>query len=600
MITIGEQIKILTDEVTSQKKFQKSALVRGLCTRGTFRKIVDGSVSVDLNLIRILIQRLGKSPNKLEVIVSKEMLDAEMQQLYFDESIDLDDGGSAKRLLEWFKNDRDRANDNRVKKMTYFRNLACYEHYINKDYAKAEEYIEKAIDTTLPGWKTEGFTQLVISTVELENLLEYGLLKFVMQYGPGDFNEGLKFTDSVMGYIEARVTDDEERASILPKCHYLKAQILLKEGRTEQALIQCEAGVGHLRKYKRLQLMLPFIDLILRYGKDVMLSGSYERYSEYGRTLREIIDEYGFSSYKYDSFFLRCKRMTFHCDTEIYSAQRKMKGMSQEKVSELADLDPAMVSKYETGKHSPNKTNFPKIMKALGLEWGRMSTTMACEDFTLLEKEQEIRMLVNNEDYDKASELIRDLESGLDPEFIQNRMTLKCLQNFLFMSTRDKTPGQVFEEDEAVLRETFPDFDKAIPRVPLACEARLLNQIVICLHQQGKNREATLIYNNLISAIENSYVDVGLRTRLYGLFLGNYAKTTASIKMSEKGIKYKIKCRDLTALEAFISSAASQYAAEDKVKWKRMMYQALFISGLLQKEKNYTRLKMYVDKYFSD
>ena len=92
MITIGEQIKILTDEATSQKKFQKSALVRGLCTRGTFRKIVDGSVPVDLNLIRILIQRLGKSPDKLEVIVSKEMLDAEMQQLYFDESIDLDDG----------------------------------------------------------------------------------------------------------------------------------------------------------------------------------------------------------------------------------------------------------------------------------------------------------------------------------------------------------------------------------------------------------------------------------------------------------------------------------------------------------------------------
>ncbi len=80
MLTINEQIRILTEEKTKDPFFTNSRICKGLCSPEAFKKIRNGGAVTDLRLMKVLIQRLGKCSNKLEVIIPKDILEIETAQ----------------------------------------------------------------------------------------------------------------------------------------------------------------------------------------------------------------------------------------------------------------------------------------------------------------------------------------------------------------------------------------------------------------------------------------------------------------------------------------------------------------------------------------
>ena len=67
-ITIGRIIEKLRQE----KNYSRKKLSQGLCSTQMLIKIENNKSDVDKFMSDILLQRLGKSPDKLEIIISNE------------------------------------------------------------------------------------------------------------------------------------------------------------------------------------------------------------------------------------------------------------------------------------------------------------------------------------------------------------------------------------------------------------------------------------------------------------------------------------------------------------------------------------------------
>ena len=64
---LGEVIK----EIREEKEISRSQLCCGLCSETMLRKFEQGERMPELDLANALLSRLGKSPDKLEVIISQ-------------------------------------------------------------------------------------------------------------------------------------------------------------------------------------------------------------------------------------------------------------------------------------------------------------------------------------------------------------------------------------------------------------------------------------------------------------------------------------------------------------------------------------------------
>ena len=611
MITVGEQIRILLDESVLSGKISERKLICGLCTREMLHKIINDGAFADLKMVRILIQRLGKSPNKLEFVVSKKIIDSEHEQLYFDESIDTGDRKTALKMLDKFEAEALCTDSLRADKMYFLRNKAKYEYYFNKNYVLPFDYMEEAVEITIPGWNVDNLNDYAISTIEIENLLAYCMLKYCKIPGGSDdkytdrenpdesIRCGRKLISSITEYVERNILDEEEKASVMPKCKWVSALLYIREKDYVAAVHESEEGIEYLRDFALLHFMPPLLGIIQEYGENIDLKESYANYKEYNDVLYNLFKEYGTAEYKFDSLFTRCNRIVYHYDAEIYAAQRRIRDLTQEQLAEAADVSPDMISKFEHGKRSPNKTNYPKLMKALGLEWDRYSTALICEDFKILEIIQDIGIHMEKEEFEEAEKKLQAIKSKIDDQYRRNRRVIRNKQLYIDLGFKRISPEEGISQAKEFLKETYPFFDMEINRPPLSDEVNLLNQIGVCYDYMGRRKDIAWMYKKLVNIIDDSYVDNRLKVRIYGLLLGNCAQMSDDSEYFQKALRYRITGRDLSGIESLISSFAVFFYKLDKTGSKRLMTNALIAARLLKKNKNYQRIKEFVDKYFN-
>ena len=597
MLTINEQIRMLTKEKVKDHFFTTGRICRGLCSLETFKKIRSGGAVTDLRLMKVLIQRLGKCPNKLEVIIPKDILDIETAQLRFEDAVDTDNEEGAKEQLKFFQMLLSESADNNVALMYFLRNSAIFKYRFAKEKEQAFYDIERAIEATLPNWQTEGLENLIISTTELENLLAYCLLKYSEE---DSAYKGLEFSKGILEYINKHIDDEEELANILPKCRWVRANLLLKKHDYAKAVEESEKGLGLLRKYAILHLMLPFIRIIVDYGKGMFLSEPYENYQQYNALLEWLTSNYDVAKYKFDSLFVRSNKLMYHYDAEVILGQRKMLGYTQEELAFRVGSTADAISKIEHGKRSPNKTTFPKYMKELGLEWGKQNTAMISEDFHCMEMEEEVNVQICMGEYDVAEKLIKELEAEIDIGYRRNVKRLAVLKTTLEVERGTVDLEKVIDENKKYLSETYPFFDEKIKieRPPFSDEALLLIEIGACLDRSNRIDEAAALYGKLVEIIDNSNVDTRLRQRMYGRSLSNYAQVSESEEYLQKAIQYRLRCRSLSGVFGMLSVISVILYRDSKEKSKTFMYNALYAAELIFSKKNCRNIKKFIDEYF--
>ena len=142
---IGAQI----NELREQQNISLEVLALGICSHESLRNIELGKEAVDKPMMEILLQRLGKSTDKLELILSEHVYEEEQLLERFEELLERGDAEQADCVLKKFQVQMPK--DSSVYQMLYCRSRAYAELRVNKNPEAAREWMQKALDLTMPG-----------------------------------------------------------------------------------------------------------------------------------------------------------------------------------------------------------------------------------------------------------------------------------------------------------------------------------------------------------------------------------------------------------------------------------------------------------------
>ena len=588
MYSINDQILQLLDMRINEGTMTERKLCNGLCARSVIRNLHHNSVT-DYRTLRILIQRLGKSANKLIIIAPQRTLEQEIMQYNFDEFIDKNDWEDASILLSSYKESSNKPTSSITDKIYYLRNLITYTIYCNSDLELALSYVSELLNLTMPNFTDNNLDSYAISTIEIEHILQKYMLLLKLDCGRFVSSEISIQLKALYTYINKNITDYEELSQIMPKYHWVMANYYIYIKEYEKAVYECESGLVYLRKASILHLMMPLLDIIISHGQNITFQEPFDKYVPFYNTLKQLISICECNNYKFDSLLMNCRREIFYYDAEIFSAQRKMNNLSQQSLADKLNIDTDVISRFEHGHRTPNKNTYQRIMNTFGLERGRQNAILVGTDFNSLETEHKASTAMLNGDYDTARVLIKTLANSVCSNNKRNNNIITVYINDLLMHESNPNYENILDKDLTLLANTYPIMNQVIVRPPFEDEVRLIAQIGICYTKLNRTSEGIHFLEKVLNTIDKSIIDKRLINRIYGLLKTNYIIKTANTEIFTTALgidtlKYELKCRSIDGCESVLSSMAIKLYNTDKKLSKQYMTMNYYLSLLCYKE----------------
>lgn len=590
---IGEQIK----ELREKKNIVLEELALGVCTVECLRKIEQGKEMVNKLFMEIMFQRLGKSTDKLELIVSEKVYEEEERKEYFEECLERGDGKQAATVLELWK--KEATEDCNVRKMFFYRSMAYAELRIGQNPEKAKEWMQKALDITMPGWQECPLEEYWISTIEMENLLAYAKTQLAI----GTESE-LKGAEQLLlacqQFIDGRISDGEEHAKIFAKCAHLLAGLYVRQGNMIKAEQLAKRALQELQDYGISYFMEPILEILVQCTKYKVQKKT--PYQEYLSALRHVKQYVGIEWYFTDSIFKNCSQQTYYIDHELFREERIAQGYSQEQVIEGVFKNPESLSRAEKGVATMRNSKLNRLFRKLGIEKSRYNGFVVTDKYEVLELKQKVDILISRNCYKEAEEKIEELGSKLDLTVAENRRWIQGYHITVGIEDDNISKERLLEQAIELLQETYRLHTHGVYRPPMDREAALLNQIGILLYELNRKEEAIQLFYSITEAMRNSKVSVRKRSRKYSLLRTNLAKWEYSIPMAKENLCFTLSCGKLRTLPVDYMTIACAMI-DNPANWeicREMIKDSYFLCKLVQNDINQKITKQYYKERFEE
>lgn len=591
-ITIGRIIEKLRQE----KNYSRKKLSQGLCSTQMLIKIENNKSDVDKFMSDILLQRLGKSPDKLEILISKE----EYRKLYMRDEIEELIWKRKKEeaealLLEYEKS---YAKDNTVQKMFVLRTKAYLCQELEGDSARAEAYMRQAVELTLPGMKMENMNEYLLAAIELENILELSYL--ILQQGR--VQEAAWILEACQKYVEKNVTDEVEYTKIFSKIAWLSSLVYIKRDEYDKAIKIGDCAFENLRKYGNLYFMMPLLEQLIQCCEKLGKDESRKKYQIYDELIKELYQQYGEEWYCQNSLFHNCCQTGYHLISEFIRQERQAKKLTQEQLIEGVYEGPENLSRVENGRVVPTRKKLDGLMKNLGVERGKYCGTLVVEDFEILESKYEIDILVGTGKYKEAQKKLSELEKRIDNEEKINKMAMSIYKMVIELGVELSTGRMhveaIQESVRTLLEKNGVLRDGRVYRVPFFNEMAALNMLGICLKRTGKRQEAIAIYQDILRCVEESAIDEKYQNLIVSPVVANLDLYDSKRKWGKKGISYELRCGKGKMLYMHFYSQM-EFMEEEYAK-REMTRKAYYLSELFYRENNRQQIKEYYEKTYGE
>lgn len=229
------------------KKVTRKTLSYGICSEHVLQELESDRYAADVLMLDILLQRLGQSPDKFEMVLGSKLFNMIRLRDLIEEAVYRGKRKLAELLLQNYP------SRTHVDAMYHHRMEAFLIYHMDGNCALAADYLHKAISRTLPEYSYEYFydqmEHYLISTAELENLL--ALERMYLEGYPGDStirSISKQHLERCMDYIENHFSDDEECAKLVGKCAWLTAGICYLEKDYVQTIVFCKKGYRETAK----------------------------------------------------------------------------------------------------------------------------------------------------------------------------------------------------------------------------------------------------------------------------------------------------------------------------------------------------------------
>lgn len=572
-----------------KKEIAQRSLASGVCTHQILGRIEKGECDTDKLVMDILFQRLGKSPDKLECILSKEEYSKIKERDLIEQLILKGKDQKAEYLLEHYHGKF--TEKDYVQQMYYHRTRAYLYERCKGDMNQAMTQIQIALDYSMPNWRSTVLSDYLISTYEMENLLYYDKLLYLQ----GNEQESVELLDRLLVYIREHFSDEEERCKVLPKCVWLLSCFDQEEKEDFRILALCEEALQLLRQRSVSYFMVPLMKETVKRYQRIGAQAKVTYWSRFMKTLERLYQKYA-PDLCQQSLFLNCYQCEYHLDYEIIRSERTGMNMTQEELIEGVYQTPTSISNLEQGKSSPNRTKFGLLMRKLNLEKNRYNGYAVTNSFEVLDLVTELNGLLIARDSKAANQKNQQISTLLDCNINENRRYLRLSE--INVKYLDGTIGM----DEAIqvlsklLDESYHMSEYKNLRVPLRNELYIINMLAICMSSLHREKEALELCLATLRSYRNSKVNRKYHYRSYSLIQAKTCKLldkegveNQTKSMAQSGISYELTCGKGGILNAYLLRLISKLD-----KNKIIMLDAYVISELFY-DKNYS---LYIKEYY--
>lgn len=545
---MGTTIGTIIKELREEQNISRCKLSKGICSAQMLSLIEQDACETDKYMLDILLQRLGKSPDRLELIISNEEYKYMRVRDLIEELCWKKEREKALYLLNRYLNCFSQKNN--ILKMYELRINAYISRRIDGDSIAFENAVVRALEITLPGIDEKNMLQYMISATEMENLLALGLCLIDKE----DFFAAERLLEGCQNYIIMRMSDEEQRAAIFSKCAWLLSKVYIEQQKISEAYYCCEEAISGLCKFGNLYFMLPLLEQLILCSDKLGLNRAKKNWMQYREILRWLYDVYGKKWYCHDSLFHNFCRMALHLDSEFIRQERQAQSLTQEKLIEGVYQSPESLSRVESGKVRPSKTKYEGLLRNLGIERGKLCGTLAVENFEALEMKQQIAILIGAGDYEQARLKLSELESMLNMEWKMNQMIVGNYREVLNSHLIEGYIQEAVNNQIKLLKLTYWTEKEQFERVPMQSELLIFNAMVLNLKKLGKRDEAASILQQIVSTVKRSKMNARYRSHVASLPYVNLATNTNNEEYCKQGLQYELRCDNAVQLPYYLEA----------------------------------------------
>jgi hypothetical protein len=526
------------------RDISRTKLTAGVCSETSLRRIEAGERHGDFFILERLISRLGSSINKMDIIqdeadyrlfVLKEIIKGELSSENYD--------GAEESLAEC-ESLADKENTLQCQYLETMKGIISSEKY--RDFNKADEHFNHAINLTLPGISAEKMNDYIIGEEELIIILLY--LKNKEKMGEDRIGRGGR---DILNYIDTHFSDEEVKCSLYGRAARIIGDSFIKNGKYEEALTITLAAEDRLAGNGMLQNLPQLLDriLFLSEGRNEPVYADFKKMRD---ALKDLYEEYDVKWKTKDiSLITDCKQKNIYIMSEFIKQERMLKGISRQELSAELDIDIKTISRIETGKTSPKKETLRKLLEYFDKETEMAESRIITNDFRLLEMEREVAKLNTFQRYEEAEVLYRELKREILLEHKRNAQYVKLMDVQFDRIMKRCTPDEAIERLTDAFNITRGDTGLAgIGKFVLSkAEATIINNIAVCykmVNRQDKSIEllekAALSYGNSRIDLKYRYVPLAL---IYSNLCAYYEETDQfdkALELADKTIRYSIEC----------------------------------------------------------
>lgn len=580
-------------------------LCNGLCSDATLSRIELGERIPDKFLLDALLQRLGKSPDKLETILSERDYFLFEKRQAIEKAIFKHRFESAKEELLVYEKQKE--CDEKLHQQYIYKIKSVLSEELDRNTNKSIEYLLAAINLTLPEFKIDNIFDYLLSIEEI-----YLLLMLAQAYS-NTAQEGLalQLLHIIIDYLDQKYSDEEEKVKVYPKAVYLLSKLLLQDEKYDELVSLCLKTIDLIVSNGVINCLSELLQLCiigLRHQNNQEL---LKRVTCQFDSLNELYKEYNFNTYNTTfTLLLENTQSELYLVNEFIKNCRIANGLSQETLS--GDIcSPETLSRIESGKRAPSMKNFESLTKRMGINKDLYSSFISTENFEIFEKKRELTKLITLHHFEEAEEIFNELVNELEDSVPENKQFLLQYRTLIDYRMKKLTNEEALNGYEKALRYTMKNYGiTSIKNIYISRDqVILINQIALTYYELGFKEKAIDILKDVIYNYENSKVDekyhsVGILLVMSNLasWLEDDGKPLLANSTCDKAINFSLRCGRGNMLPAFLGEKACCLELIDKINGNeknekaRIKYfkQAFYISDLMKD----IVLRDKIQKYF--
>lgn len=592
-----EEIGKLVSYERNKKNMTVKTLSLGICSETTILRLERGKRIPDFFLVERIMERLGKSMNKVEFLYDEQTYEIYYLRELIEKYILQKEYGEAERALHYYEGLQEAGEPLHIQYICKMQAVLAKKQ--RKDAEVEESLIKRAIEQTMKGFLLANLKKYNLGEEEIILLLMYMRIESKM----GKMNI-LQYSEEILHYIEYNFSDDEVFVNLYSKAAWIFVKELKEKGKRKEALIICIKSVELLTGNGLLLHLPQYLEMILEFEKDLNES-EYTKWKKQRDALKQVYEEYG---YEYEIGEIELWQ-NYHLNevclvSELISGERKVQNETQEEMADEMKMDSKTISRIEHGRYKAKQGTFQKMKKYLEFDRDTCNTSIVVENFALLELEREIAKEGHYRRFGRAEKLYQELKSKMSMEFNENIQYVKYMDCYfarIFGGVKEK---EAVEKCLEAFRVTRKDLDlEDLDKVVLTKnEAMIMHYIAILYKKLNQRKEAIKILEKIKAGYENSRVDtkyhyreIALIYQSLGVLYEEADQFDKAVEMYEKGIRLDLKCKRALILGNCIQEKAYTKGRQNRDEKSCQYYyqQAFWIFELTKKYDKMKALKQY-------